>query len=490
MPNMTVERRSTLLQALSLRSAHTLDQVSPENLFPIPEHVRAMEAEVLLIVGDRGAGKTELKNALIDERIRSAVARNSPNVRVPQGKVEWKIGWPLGAKGPDSTGWRALQVGHQPQEDFAAAWGAYLLRGLAEALTEDERSSVQSVLELASVNAVGVTTAHRQAGVNPTGALDALDARLLRENRWIFVAYDELDTVDTRWETLGLVIRGLVTFWANYARRWKRIRPKIFLRSDFFKHHRDVAGADVAKLAGNRVELQWSDANLYGALLKHIVNKRDASGGYALRDYFARSVKTRADETLGMIPVLSTRDEARPFVDRLASEWMGATQSKGLTFRWILDHLRDGNGRALPRSLVQLVASAAEIERDHGRAKGGHLLHNVSIRNALDKVSTEYVSQAKSHEFLWLEGLQARLQQDRNAPWQRRVLVRLLKANFDGQWSANGARPPGSSPEEVVDNLVELGILRARPGDGDKFDVPDLYLHGLDLTRHGGAAKG
>lgn len=48
---------------------------------------------------------------------------------------------------------------------------------------------------------------------------------------------------------------------ATYARRWQRIRPKLFLRTDFYQHHREIAGADVAKLAANRVELAWSDKN-------------------------------------------------------------------------------------------------------------------------------------------------------------------------------------------------------------------------------------
>lgn len=38
------------------------------------------------------------------------------------------------------------------------------------------------------------------------------------------------------------------------------------------------------------------------------------------------------------------------------------------------------------------------------------------------------------------------------------------------------------------DGLLELGILRAR--SPSSYDVPDLYLAGLNLTRRGGVAKG
>ena len=499
MANITAERRASLVQALSLRTGYADESTSPRVIFPVPEHLRALEAEVVLVVGDRGAGKTQLKNALDNPDVRAALVRHAPGVRVPSGQVEWVSGWPLGTGGPDSSGWRAL-LGGAPigTDDRVAIWGAYLLRAVRQHLTSAEEQEIHGVLEARAVDARGVLEAHRQAGVAVTAVLDALDERLAREGRWLFVAYDELDTIVLEdWETMGFAIRGLVSFWAAYARRWKRLRPKIFLRSDFYRHHRDVAGADVAKLAGNRVELQWSDKNLYGALLKHILNLRDAAGERLLREYFAKSVRTTSDPVLGEIPLLTKAADAKPFVDRLVSEYMGMNKGKGLSLRWILDHLRDGNGRALPRSLVSLIEFAAEIELDQPRASGAHLLHHVSVRNALDRVSIEYVAQAKNHELLWLEGLGTRLQRDRGVPWKRRELVKLLSADFYGFWGNKGVRPPAVNAEELLENLVELGVLRARarPGSNqsssanDEFDVPDLYLYGLDLRRTGGVAK-
>ncbi len=154
---------------------------------------------------------------------------------------------------------------------------------------------------------------------------------------------------------------------------------------------------------------------------------------------------TTYDAVLGEIPVLGKATDAKPFIDRLVPEYMGANSGKGLSFRWILDHLRDGNGRAVPRSLVWLVEFAAELELGQPRASRSHLLHHVSIRNALDRVSTECVTQARTHELVWLDGLARRLQRDREVPWRRREIMRLLSANFDEPWSASGARPPGAA---------------------------------------------
>ena len=488
MPNLSKEARVRLLDALSKIPRGFAEHAPPQMIYPISEHLRALEAEVVLIVGDRGAGKTQLKNALDTAEVRDALVRYAPGVKVPPGRVDWVVGWPLGTQGPDSRGWRDMLGASSGDQDRSEVWGAYLLRAVRGHLSTAEQEPLRTVLDAPGADAKQVLSAMRQAGVQVTTALDALDERLAREQRWLFVAYDELDTlVMEDWEALGNAIRGLVSHWAVYARRWRRLRPKIFLRSDFYKHHREIAGADVAKLAGNRVELHWSDKNLYGALIKHLLNAEALGGATPLKDYLLRSVQGREDPVLGFVPELATAADAKPFVHRLISEYMGANQGKGRTFAWILDHLRDGNKHALPRSLIALIADAADIERDQPRATGAHLLHHVSVRNALDRVSKEYVGQARTHELPWLEGLATRLQRSREVPWTKRELTNLLGAQYDGLWATHGARPPGSDKHDLLESLIELGVVRSRPKD--MFDVPDLYLHGLGLRRKGGVAK-
>ncbi len=485
--NLRNEERADLLRALSL-DAGQAELSDPRVIFPVPEHLRALEPEVVLIVGDRGAGKTQLMRALVDDGVREALIRHS-KFRMPQGRVEWLTGWPL-ERGPDSPAWRRFAgTPGRSRDDFLFAWYGYLTRAVERELPDDARARLASVLGCSALEVDRIVDGARQAPL--TALMDELDDRLAAEGRWLFVAYDELDTVVLEdWQTLGAIVRGLVSFWAAYARRWRRIRPKVFLRSDFYKHHREIAGADVAKLAANRVELQWSVRNLYGALMKHVLNK---PGGKSLHEFFARLKNLALDEdpVLGFVPRLAHDDDAKPFVHRLVSEYMGPNESKGVTYRWLIDHLRDGNQRALPRALVWLLEFAAEIERDRPRAQGAHLLHHISVRNALDKVSAQYVQHATTHEFPWLDGLGRRLQANRKVPWKKRGdLLRLLGADFEGPWGPrenHDARPPGSGPEEVLEALIELGVVRAR---GDKsFDVPDLYLAGLRLTRQGGVAK-
>jgi hypothetical protein len=485
MAGLTNERRSSLVASLKLDAGQAEIPVGQlgHDFFPVAEHLRALESEVALIVGDRGAGKTKLRQVLADPKLRASLAARATNLRLPDGEVTWSDGWPLGREGPDPMGFRKFGLAHQDSRDDAAAiWIAYLLRLVAPKLTQAQRTSLGPLVSNADQDPERVLQSFRACS-ETIGSLDSLDRQLEASNQWLFVAYDELDTlVFEDWTALGVLVRGLVSFWAAYSRRWRRIRPKIFLRSDFYKHHRDIAGADVAKIASNSVQLNWSDRNLYGALIKHILNKTPD-----LKQYFAASTVFDSDGVLGEIPRLARADEARPFVDRLAGPYMGENRKKGLTLKWMLDHLRDGGGHTNPRLLVWLVEFAAVIEASIPRASGNHLLHHVSVRNALDKVSMQYVEQAQTNEFAWLKGLAKRLQKDRAVPWSRKEIERLISDDFEGSWSSTGARPPGADAREVVENLIDLGILRSR---SDAYlDVPDVYLEGLRLKRKGGVAK-
>jgi len=182
-------------------------------------------------------------------------------------------------------------------------------------------------------------------GNEPVMALDRLDHTLERDQRWIIVGYDELDVIGGYdWRAMVQSIRGLISFWANNARRWKRIRPKIFLRTDLFRRHAQSFGADLIKLAANRAEITWSDRNLYGMLVKRLAN-----ASQDLRHYCEDArVKFKEDDDLALIPVIGESSDARPLIERIAGQYMGANFKKGRTFAWLLTHIRDGNGHAMP----------------------------------------------------------------------------------------------------------------------------------------------
>ena len=486
------EERQDLLFDLSQmgssgRAEEEREQTFKRTYFPVPEHIRAFDPSVALVLGARGAGKSELFRAAVKENLLPAIVRTTRearSLRIPE-KADWLTGHPLGKDFPDGAGLRRFYDSQSSKADAERdLWFAYLVRTVREYLCE---SSIQesAMLKLPGAEIDKIVASFRSLESKPLLALDDLDRRLESDDGWLLVSYDELDVIGAYdWDSMIASIRGLVGFWASYTRRWTRIRPKIFLRTDLFRRHGQSLGADLIKLTANRAEISWSDRNLYSMLIKRIANASER-----LADYCRQSkVSFDEDRDLGLIPRLQKDTDAKPIIEKIAGQFMGANLKKGRTFLWLLTHVRDGNGHAIPRALVRLIEESAVQERDRPLASHSRLLDPRNIRRALDVVSKEYVLQVNSHELPWLPGVQTRLQGE-GVPMDRRHVEYLLSKEWDKPWSETqpNIRPPAQNASQLVDLLLEIGVLGSRPHN--RLDVPDLFLAGLGLTRKGGVRR-
>ena len=484
--------RSVLLRALAnMGSSGVAESESAatfrQTFYPVAEHSRAFDPDVALVVGSRGAGKSELFRAVVGEKLLPAIARvgGAQLSRLMPEQIEWIAGHPLGSGFPDMGGLRRYFSEHQSDPDASVdLWRAYLLRVLRGHLDLSGFKS-RSVFDSQGADIDAIVRNLGDLGNEPVMALDRLDHTLERDQRWIIVGYDELDVIGGYdWRAMVQSIRGLISFWANNARRWKRIRPKIFLRTDLFRRHAQSFGADLIKLAANRAEITWSDRNLYGMLVKRLAN-----ASQDLRHYCEDArVKFKEDDDLALIPVIGESSDARPLIERIAGQYMGANFKKGRTFAWLLTHIRDGNGHAMPRALVQLIEKAASQELDRPLATYNRLLDPRSLRRALDDVSKEHVFGVSTHELPWLPGVKDRLS-GTGVPMPRREAERLIGHRWDDAWNEErtDARPPADNAPELVTQLTEIGVFRLRPDD--RIDVPDLFMAGLGLSRKGGVRK-
>ena len=164
--------------------------------------------------------------------------------------------------------------------------------------------------------------------------------------------------------------------------------------------------------------------------------------------------------------------------------YMGANQKKGLVYRWLLDHVRDGLGRGYPRPFVRLMEEAARLELlDSGTLRSPRLLEPASLRRALDRVSGDHVAQSLD-EWPWLEAIKGKLRGDPLVPYAEKEAIKLL----EGLSGAKDAAPPPFEGRELLDYMLELGSFRRRPVDG-RLDAPHLYLAGLGLSGKGGGGK-
>ncbi len=495
----TPSRRLTKQDCAALRAQLTdlgygqAEAEAPEllarRLYPVSEHVRTLDPRVVLVVGPRGSGKSALFSAFFSENrdVAEAIAQWSP--RTPHSQIrsaesQWIAAYPCGTAFPDS---QALANRVRSDEDAKKVWHAMLVRSLADRLGEHQRGRLQPILAPMAVEVGAILEAYDTMEIGPTAALDELEQDLQRSGGWVFVGYDELDTLGGfNWSLMATMVRGLMAFWSDYSRRWKRIRAKIFLRSDLFRRHSGMGTADFAKLAANRADLTWSDGALLGMLAKRIANTSDGLAAYCR----GARLKLEHHDTLGLIPVATDSRDAFALLERIAGEFMGAERKKGFVRNWVLAHLRDGNGLISPRSLVRLFEQAAGKDAANGSLTPPRLIHPTALRQALDDVSDSHVTQGISNEWPWLAGVRDRLKDDQLVPWEQRKITSLLGAGWDAPWGPpdrSDVRPPADRPADFVDYLIELGIFRRR--SDNRVDVPDLYLSGLNLRRKGGVRR-
>lgn len=480
-----------LLKDISTMGSYGRAESEPEESFlrrylPLPEHARALDPDVIVVIGDRGAGKTELFRAIQFPEGLDAIQKTGTGKNLPDpAKSKWLAGYSSsGTSFPPELVFRQFSKGKQPA-DLQIVWLGLLLRCMQNAKlfsTTSLPSPVSNALTTETVDLKALFT-HAQSNLQACfSALDRLDLSLVASDHWVFVSYDELDRVSAGdWDQLRTILRGLVQFWSSYARRWKRIRPKIFLRRDLFDRVA-LFGPDVSKIAAQRVELVWTTRNLYALSSKRLVNNSSL-----LRQYFEPAMPPGEERgALGWYPTGAKDEDYRKFIERMCGKFMGTGSGKGMSFTWIPNHLQDGNGRVLPRSIVRLFELTAETELKTQKAEWPQLLHHTSLRGALDDVSVSRVQEIEDEEFPWMKTVRNRIASARpspQVPMDRRDLERLLTINWDGVPD----KPPETSGHGLLQLLMELGIFYLR-ADG-RADARDLYLKGFGLKRKGGVAR-
>lgn len=287
MSKLSQNERDTLIRALeNMGGMGQAESESIENFcqrfYPVPEHARAFAPDVAMVIGERGSGKSELFRAVVEFNLLPAISAFAPKVRLPPlepGKTQWVQAYPLASGFPDVTGLqRFVGEGRNQPGRLQKFWFAYLLRVLEKHLMPEDKQKLNDLLSPQGAEVSKIMSAFDKAEEATVLALDRLDANLSKVECWVFVGYDELDTLGGfDWEVMQEAISALVSFWAAYSRRWRRIRAKIFMRTDLFRRSTASLSADLPKLAANRAELYWSDRNLYAMLVKRIANTSGSS---------------------------------------------------------------------------------------------------------------------------------------------------------------------------------------------------------------------
>jgi len=472
---MNQPERLELLQDLAALKSDDDDAVGqdPKWFLPLAAHRRALQAETLVVRGGRGAGKSSLFHFL-------GHLQKSPKLEVSLGvtlpkELTWVEGYSALLPHPTQDVVGAFG-GRAPDALRRAFWFGWLCRCLA----------VASGVTLPKQCAL--------AGVDPNQTLDFAEAStrdlaslstwlddLERTSERVFtVTYDGLDRIGTSSEVRSKMTSSLLATWLSLADRYRRIRPKIFVRDDLFQIALS-AFPDASKLEARSTSLEWRAEDLYRVLIKHMANTSEGLQQWICQGQ--KGIPLSEEDALGWTPPEhmpeTGRGSQKNFADHLAGEVMGSGARKGFTYRWIPNKLQDAHGRAVPRSILALIRNAATEARKRGpQASHSRLLHHTELTAALSATSIRRVNELKE-EFPVVARL-ANLR-GRTVMLDRNETVEALSkpTSTDDAYEREG--------EEVLRALIELGVMSERLDH--RIDVPDIYRYGFDILRKGGTKR-
>lgn len=451
---------------------------APEHVYLPRSHLRAMHPDTLVVTGMRGAGKTFWWSALQEALVRRLLGGNTDRFRLSE-KDEVRTGFGVVAALDDYPSKDVLQQlftsGLEPRIVWRTVEAWQLARDgdpLRQLRTWQERGSyVRNNPEPVERMFVARDREFEERGV------------------YFIILFDALDRCADGWQNLYPAIRGLLQTVLD-LRSYRRLRAKVFLRSDQMDEGSIADFPDASKVISSAVELSWPRRELYGLLWHHLANgsngeqfREFAGGGWSstdLGEQSAYSVPRR----------IVKEDYQRDKFHMVAGPWMGLGLKRGFPYTWIPNHLGDTEGRVSPRSFLAALQKAAEVTaNEHPEHK--YALHHDSVKRGVQEASKIRVSELRE-DYPWVDQVLKPLVgmvvpcefEEISERWVSEGVVERLEYDTENdavklpprhiEWGVDGVRL----------DLESLGVF-LRLLDG-RVNIPDVFRVGYGLGRRGG----
>ncbi len=455
-----------------------------EEVYLPRSHLRAMDPDALVVTGMRGAGKTFWWGALQDKAVRAMLGK-VPGFRTVDASTEVRTGFgvrPDSGKYPGKDTIRQLlDEGHEARIIWrtVAAW-QFTRQFPREDHPLRQKTSWAERVEWA---------AHHPESTE--ALFEESDRASDQRKTHTLLLFDGLDRSADDWKTMYVVIRGLLQT-ALDLRSYRRLRVKVFLRSDQLDEGRIADFPDASKVLASSVDLSWPRRELYG-LLWHSLANGDA--GKLFRAFLGDDRRARAAAvlpTLFNVPrrFVADEDRQREKFHALTGPWMGSGPRRGFPYTWIPNHLADTAGRVSPRSFLAALRAAAEDTAER-HPDWDHALHYESIKRGVQEASRIRVDELRE-DYPWVHRLLNALKgmvvplsfAEIEERWRERGVIEDLDGWTGGQ-EVKVKLPPGRpGPEGAREGLETLGVFQ-RLYDG-RVNIPDVYRVGYGLGRRGG----
>lgn len=450
----------------------------PEYVYLPRSHIKALDPNTLLVTGMRGAGKTFWWSALQNDAVRQLVGQSTERLALSKD-TEVRTGFGI-TPAPDEYPskdvfpdllktdieprivWRAVQAWQLAPTDHPIRQ-----KGSWKTRTKYVADNPESIDRL----------------------FHARDAEFNQKGVNSLILFDALDRCADDWKEMYRAIRGLLQTVLD-MRSYKRLRSKVFLRSDQVSTSEIADFPDASKVLASAVELNWPRHELYGLLWHYLINGEygDAHRAFLMADeWCSTEVGGKAVFSVPRL-FISKEDHQRSRFHVIAGPWMGRDPKRGFPYMWIPNHLADTEGRVSPRSFLAALRTAADDTADR-HPECEHALHFESIKGGVRAASGIRVSELQE-DYPWVEGVLRPLG-GMVVPCRFEEIVDRWEDPLDSltdQVEENRVKLPprhiDEGPDGVRRDLESLGVFQ-RMRDG-RVNIPDVFRVGYGLGRKGG----
>lgn len=472
------------IRAGIVSAADSLDQAQstatrvPAFTYVPPTHARALDVDATVVEGIRGAGKSFWWALLASAKHRDFIRENFPEVDLPE-KLEVKQGFGNGLtinQAPDSETLEVLVSRYKPRSIWRAVIAVNAGFGGGFGKVSGWRDRTAWVEE------------------NPEDyarLLEETDSVLKRANKTLLILFDALDRLADDWSHIQPLAKGLLQV-ALEMRSTKRIRCKVYLRSDILQDEKIVGFPDFSKLLAVKASLEWRRADLYALLYQCIGNSLE--GGAAFQALVSKFLKIRIinNTKSWRVPMRLRVDESlqEQVFELIAGRAMGSSTKRGKPYTWLVNHLQDGMDQVSPRSyFAALGTAAAETPAD------SHLsIDYRGIQRGVQRASQIRVQEI-TEDYAWVKFVMDPLRGNLTVPCLIQEIIDIWKdestlgflVNRLAKQSISSKLPPqrlDMGGQGVLLDLQDLGMLRHI--DKKKIQMPDVYRVAFGLGRKGG----
>lgn len=460
------------LAGLSPGAAHQAnDPPTPEEIFAPALHVNALDPQRVLVIGNRGVGKSFWSSVLTHDNTRAKAAAAYP--RLPLLQIRAVLGFHEAAgkdegPAPSPATLAALQAeGHEPE----TIWRAVLFSALNKMGRLKTPTHLNEIISWVQGDIGRSEAALRQA-----------DRAFLDDKQTFLLVFDALDRLGKDWSVITPFTEGILRL-ALDMRGFRAMKAKVFIRIDQSKDDSLFRFADASKIRSDAVNLVWGRGELFGLLYNHLQKEANV--------YRSLSSLAGDDGTTELgIELLSNEALQEKLFYRLAGQFMGAGPKRGRTYNWLYDHLADTFGETSPRSFITALQRAAQFNPPPKDT----VIDYMGIRAGVQDASRVRVRQLKE-DYDWIEmamsalaGLEVPCEPSSFLRrWADRGTVRTL---LDEAESETRRMPLElSSTKEaneaaLLNALQTIGVIEFR--SENRINMPDIFRVEAGIKRRGG----